>query len=45
MTRKARPVGINDVAIEVGDIRRALDFYQGFLDFDVSSQNDKAAFV
>ena len=45
MTRKARPVGINHVAIEVGDIRRALDFYQGFLDFEVSSRNDEAAFV
>lgn len=45
MTRKARPVGINHVAIEVGDIQAALDFYAGFLDFEISSQSDTAAFV
>ena len=45
MIRKTRPIGINQVAIEVGDIRRALDLYQGFLDFEASFQNDKAAFV
>ena len=45
MTRKATPVGINHVAIEVGDIQAALDFYRGFLDFEVASQSDKAAFV
>ncbi len=45
MTRKARPVGINHVAIEVGDIQAALDFYAKFLDFEISSQSDSAAFV
>jgi catechol-2,3-dioxygenase len=42
---KARPVGINHVALEVGNIQEALDFYRGFLDFEVQSQNESAAFV
>ena len=45
MTHKAKPVGINHVAIEVGDIEEALDFYSGFLDFEISSRSDTAAFV
>ena len=45
MTRRANPVGINHVAIEVGDIQEALDFYRGFLEFDVASQSENAAFV
>ena len=44
-TTKARPVGINHVALEVGDIGEALAFYAGFLDFDVESQTDSIAFV
>ena len=42
---RARPVGINHIALEVGDIREALDFYRGFLDFEVSFENEKAAFI
>ena len=45
MTRKATPVGINHVALEVGDIEEALEFYRGFLDLEVTSQSEKAAFV
>ncbi|MDE0113425.1 MAG: VOC family protein [Albidovulum sp.] len=45
MKRKAKPVGINHVAIEVGDIQEAIDFYRRFLDFEVASQSEKAAFV
>ena len=45
MTRKATPVGINHVALEVGDIEGALEFYRGFLDLEVTSQSEKAAFV
>ena len=45
MTRKATPVGINHVALEVGDIEEALKFYRGFLDLEVTSQSEKAAFV
>ena len=43
--RKARAVGINHIALEVGNIADAMAFYGGFLDFEVASQNDKAAFV
>ena len=43
--RRAKPVGINHVAIEVGDIQAALEFYGGFLEFEVSSQSESAAFV
>ena len=44
-TPRARPVGINHIALEVGNIQEALDFYRGFLDFEVSSQSEKAAFI
>jgi catechol-2,3-dioxygenase len=43
--RKARPVGINHVALEVGNIQEAMDFYRGFLDFEINSQSESAAFV
>lgn len=42
---KARPVGINHVALEVGDIEEALAFYGRFLDFEVASKSKDAAFV
>ncbi|MDX1433553.1 MAG: VOC family protein [Gammaproteobacteria bacterium] len=43
--RKARAVGINHVALEVGDIDEALAFYGSFLDFEVESRSDSAAFI
>ena len=42
---KARAVGINHVALEVGDIDEALDFYGGFLEFDIRSRSENAAFI
>jgi len=42
---KARAVGINHVALEVGDIDKALEFYGRFLDFEVASRSDTAAFI
>jgi catechol-2,3-dioxygenase len=36
MSAKARPVGINHVALEVGNIQEAMDFYHGFLDFEIA---------
>ena len=42
---KARAVGINHVALEVGDIDKALEFYGGFLDFEIASRSDSAAFI
>ena len=45
MKQRARPVGINHIALEVGDIAEAMAFYGGFLDFEIASQSDDAAFV
>lgn len=42
---KARAVGINHVAIEVGDIGEALEFYGRFLDFQVEKQDHEMAIV
>jgi catechol 2,3-dioxygenase-like lactoylglutathione lyase family enzyme len=42
---KAHAVGINHVAIEVGDVGEALEFYGRFLDFQVEEQNDEMAIV
>ena len=44
-TRKATAVGINHLALEVGDIAEALEFYGSFLEFDISRQSDTAAFI
>ena len=41
----ARAVGINHVALEVGDIDEALDFYGSFLEFDIRSRSENAAFI
>ena len=43
--KKATAVGINHVALEVGDIDQALDFYSGFIQFEIVSRNDNAAFI
>ena len=43
--RKARAVGINHIALEVGDIDEALEFYGGFLDFDIARRSETAAFI
>ena len=43
--RKARAVGINHVALEVGDIDDALAFYGGFLDFEIARRSESAAFI
>ena len=43
--RRARAVGINHIALEVGDIDAALEFYGAFLDFEISRRSDTAAFV
>ena len=43
--RRARAVGINHIALEVGDIDAALEFYGAFLDFEVARRTETAAFV
>ena len=43
--RKPKAVGINHVALEVGSIDQALEFYGQFLEFEVASRTNEAAFV
>jgi len=42
---KARAVGINHVALEVGDIDEALAFYGRFLDFTLRSKGETMAVI
>ena len=44
-TTKARAVGINHVALEVGDIDEALEFYGAWLDFELRGRSDTMAFI
>ena len=44
-TKKARAVGINHVALEVGDIDEALEFYGGFLEFELRGKHETMAFI
>ena len=43
--KKARAVGFNHVALEVGDIDEALEFYGNFLDFELRGKSDGMAFI
>ena len=43
--RKARVVGFNHVALEVGDIEAALAFYGRLFDFELRSKSATAAFI
>ncbi|MCZ6487441.1 MAG: VOC family protein [Gammaproteobacteria bacterium] len=43
--KKARAIGVNHVALEVGDIDEALEFYGGFLEFELRSRSDNAVFI
>src|SRR5216110_3324730 len=42
---KARAIGFNHVAIEVGDIDAALAFYGRLFEFDLRSKSDAMAFI
>jgi lactoylglutathione lyase len=44
-TKKARLVGFNHVALEVGDIEAALAFYRLLFDFELRSKSDSMAFI
>ena len=44
-TRKARMVGFNHIALEVGDIEEALAFYGRIFDFSLRSREDSMAFI
>ena len=41
----ATAIGINHIALEVGNIAEALAFYGGFLNFTITSQSEDAAFI
>jgi lactoylglutathione lyase len=43
--RKARMIGFNHIALEVGDIDAALTFYGRLFDFELRSRSDSMAFV
>ena len=43
--KKARAVGINHVALEVGDIEVALAFYACLFDFQLRDRSDTSAFI
>jgi catechol 2,3-dioxygenase-like lactoylglutathione lyase family enzyme len=45
MSHKARLVGFNHVALEVGDIEEALAFYGRLFDFSLRSKSDSMAFI
>ncbi len=42
---KARAIGFNHVALEVGDIDEALEFYAKFIDFEMRSKSENQAFI
>jgi len=44
-SRKARVVGFNHVALEVGDIEAALQFYGRLFAFELRSKSDTDAFI
>src|SRR6266480_2700779 len=43
--RKARAIGFNHVALEVGDIEEALAFYGRLFDFKLRGKSEDAAFI
>ena len=44
-TKKARAVGFNHIALEVGDIEEALAFYGRLFEFKLRGKNDTSAFI
>jgi catechol 2,3-dioxygenase-like lactoylglutathione lyase family enzyme len=47
MTESAKPraIGLNHIALEVGDIDEALAFYGRLFEFKLRGKNDKMAFI
>jgi lactoylglutathione lyase len=43
--KKARAVGVNHIALEVGDIEEALAFYGRLFDFKLRGKSNEAAFI
>ena len=44
-SKKARPLGINHVVLEVGDLEAALQFYGALFDFTLRGKSDHNAFI
>lgn len=44
-TAKPRPIGINHVAVEVGDVEQAVAFYRGLFAFELRGETDRMAFL
>lgn len=44
-SKKARAMGFNHVALEVGDIDEALEFYAKFVEFELRGKSDEMAFI
>ena len=42
---KARAIGFNHIALEVGNINEALEFYSKFIDFELRGQSEDMAFI
>jgi predicted enzyme related to lactoylglutathione lyase len=45
MTGHARLVGINHIALEVGDVEEALEFYGRIFEFDLRGRGQRMAFI
>jgi lactoylglutathione lyase len=43
--RKARAIGVNHIALEVGDIEEALAFYGRLFDFELRGRSESSAFI
>jgi predicted enzyme related to lactoylglutathione lyase len=44
-SKKARALGFNHVALEVGDVEEALTFYARFVDFTLRGKSEDMAFI
>src|SRR5688572_33438109 len=44
-TRKARPLGVNHVVLEVDDLDKALEFYGALFEFTLRGKSDHNAFI
>ena len=43
--KKARAIGVNHIALEVGDIEEALAFYGRLFDFELRGRSESSAFI
>jgi catechol 2,3-dioxygenase-like lactoylglutathione lyase family enzyme len=43
--KKARAIGLNHIALEVGDVEEALAFYGRLFDFELRGKSESSAFI